>query len=468
MQFNDLLFPLVFLPLSVLLFRLVPAAFKKPALVLCSCLFIAWGSPQDLLLTLLSVVFNYISARELYALRRQGEEKKAKAVFLSAVIADLLFLGYFKYFNFVTSNLGALFKTALVKNTLAVPMGISFFTFSELSFLFDVYRERVAAPGKPMDFALYVLFFPKFGSGPIMQYKDMEEQLLSRPAPRLKTETGVRVFLAGLFKKVLLANTLGAVFTPISSMDPASMSMVTAWIGALSYAFMLYYDFSGYSDMALGIGKIFGVDLPVNFRYPYLSDSVSDFWRRWHASLGAWFRDYVYIPLGGSRGGDLKTVRNLTVVWLLTGIWHGANWTFLIWGVFHGAVIVLEKFVLKNALPRIPLPLRRAGTFLAVLAGWVFFFSPGVGPAFSYLGRMVSVAHFTDRTAGYYLLTALPLLIVSVIGASPVVRNAAVALKRSHKKWFFVAEAAVFALGLGLSIAGMLSDTYSSFLYAQF
>ena len=276
------------------------------------------------------------------------------------------------------------------------------------------------------------------------------------------------MFLTGLCKKVLIADSLQLTFGAVSAMAAEELSLLTAWLGALSYAFMLYFDFSGYSDMARGLGRVFGYSLPINFKYPYFSESVSDFWRRWHASLGGWFRDYVYIPLGGSREGDAKTIRNLMIVWLLTGLWHGANWTFLLWGLFHGVIIVLEKFPLKRVLPRIPAVLRQMVTFLLVTVGWVLFFSPDVGAAFRFLCRMGAVGAPVDDAAIYYLKSTLPVLVLAIIGSAPVVRQAAVRLERSRPRWFYVAEIVLFTAGLLLCVAGMVGSTYTSFLYAQF
>ena len=468
MAFNQLIFPFVFLPVSFLVFKIVPVRFKKFALLLLSLLFITWGNPGDLPIVLLSVVFNYYSCLQISHLNEKNKPDKAKTVLITAVTVDLLMLGFFKYFNFISQNIAGLFKASPVQNTMAVPVGISFFTFSVLSALFDVYRKKADEPKNLMDFALFVTFFPKLSSGPIIQYNEMSVQLSSMKVSRANTEAGMRMFVVGLAKKVLLANTLNIGFSAISGLNTASLTALSAWIGALSYSFMLYFDFSGYSDMAIGLGKVFGFELPQNFRYPYYSDSVSDFWRRWHASLGAWFRDYVYIPCGGSREGNAKTIRNLLIVWLLTGIWHGANWTFILWGLYHGILIIAEKFVFKKVIDKTPLFIRKIVTFILVVIGWVFFFSPDIGTAFSYLSKMFAFSVPYNSDALYYLGSSALLLAVSAVGSLPAVRGTAILIQRKRYRWFYTLQIIIFALLLIFSIAGMVSDTYSSFLYSQF
>ena len=301
-----------------------------------------------------------------------------------------------------------------------MPIGVSFFTFSLLSYLFDVYRDRAPAARNMLDFSLYVTFFPKLVSGPIVQYAEMEPQLRDHPVTREGFGSGARLFLIGLAKKVLLANTLGTTFYALSALPMTQLSTLSAWLGAVCYALMLYFDFSGYSDMAIGLASMFGFRFGRNFDYPYVSQSITEFWRRWHISLGAWFRDYVYIPCGGSRAGTARTIANLLLVWLLTGIWHGANWTFLLWGVYYGILLLLEKFVLRHVL-----------TLLLVLIGWVFFFSSSPAAAFGWIGRMFgSGSALIDATAKYYLAGCWPLLLVGAIGSFPVVSHVGTNLLR--------------------------------------
>ena len=469
MAFNDISFLFLFFPLALLLHKVMPMAGKNIVLLVLSLLFFAWGSPQYVALLVLSILFNYFTGLQMAKNKEEKDEKGLRFTLWSAVAANLLLLGFFKYWGFVIENFNAVFRTSIPVRQMDMPLGISFFTFSILSYLFDVYRDKVPAQKNILHFSLFVAFFPKLVSGPIVQYKDFEAQLQDRKLTDAKFGNGCRLFLIGLAKKVLLSNTLGTTFYAVTALPTGGISVVTAWLGAISYSLMLYFDFSGYSDMAIGIAQMFGFQFEKNFDYPYLSSSVSEFWRRWHISLGAWFRNYVYIPLGGSRAGDKATMRNLLIVWALTGIWHGAAWNFVFWGLYYGAILLLEKFVLKDMLPKIPKVLRTAGTVFLVVIGWVFFFSPSLGSAFTWLARMfgIGAAGFLDATAKYYLSGSAVILAVSVFCACPIGARLGSNIYRARRNTV-VLSVMWFAVLLMLCIAGMMSSTYSSFLYFQF
>ena len=435
MAFSTLVFPFVFLPVSLILYFVLPKRLKNAALVVCSLVFFAWGTPEYLVLMVLDIAFHYFAGRELALQKARG--RSGRFVLVSSVLVNLLLLGFFKYYGFLVDNLNA------------------------LSYLFDVYRDRAPAARNVLDFSLYVTFFPKLVSGPIVQYAEMEPQLRDHPVTREGFGSGARLFLIGLAKKVLLANTLGTTFYALSALPMAQLSTLSAWLGAVCYALMLYFDFSGYSDMAIGLASMFGFRFGKNFDYPYVSQSITEFWRRWHISLGAWFRDYVYIPCGGSRAGTVRTIANLLLVWLLTGIWHGANWTFLLWGVYYGILLLLEKFVLRRVLEHLPGLLRHVLTLLLVLIGWVFFFSSSPAAAFG------SGSALVDATAKYYLAGCWPLLLVGAIGSFPVVSHVGTNLLRRNKAWQAFSVVLFLALLL-LCIALMMNDTYSTFLYFQF
>ena len=469
MAFSELKFVFLFLPLALLAHKVMPMRGKNLILALLSLLFFAWGSPEYVLLMLAIVAFNYFSGLLIGEKKAENDPRGAKYALVSAVAANLLMLGFFKYWGFLLENVNAVFGTHLATRITSMPIGVSFFTFSVLSYLFDVYRDKAEAQHNIVHFTLFVTFFPKLVSGPIVPYAEMERQILERKIGPAHFGRGSRLFLIGLSKKVLLADTLGKTFYALSALEPGELSVVSAWLGAVSYALMLYFDFGGYSDMALGLAEMFGFTFQKNFDYPYMSASITEFWRRWHISLGAWFRDYVYIPLGGSREGKARTVRNLLIVWLLTGIWHGANWTFLVWGLYYGLLLLLEKFVFAKILEKIPNFVRRIPTLLLVIIGWVFFFSPSLGSAFRWLGSMLGLGAggLLDSTAKYYLSGCAIILVISAFGAFPLAAKLGnQALRR--RRWPVYVSVAWFAALMILCIAGMTVSTYSSFLYFQF
>ena len=469
MAFHELGFLFLFFPVAMAVYLPLPKLAKNIAMVVLSLVFFAWGSAAYVPVLVLSILFNYLSGKQLHALKAAQQDQKAKLVLWSAVAANLLLLGFFKYWGFVITNINGLLGTSLQAPQAAMPLGISFFTFSVLSYLFDVYGDKVEGPGKLLDFALYVSFFPKLVSGPIVSYRDFTAQLEERKVNLNRIGGGCRLFLIGLAKKILIADLLGTTFQAVTALPLADVSVLTAWLGALSYTMMLYFDFSGYSDMAIGIAQICGFAFAKNFDYPYLATGISDFWRRWHISLGAWFRDYVYFPLGGSRVETKKIIRNLSVVWLLTGIWHGANWTFIVWGLYHGALQLLEKFVLKDALEKIPTWVKIPFTFLGVLIGWVFFFAPDLGFAFTWLGRMLGIGTvFADATARYYLAGCWVVLLIALLGANPLPARLAGNLYKSRSNLPVALSVVWFALLLMACIAVMTGSTYTSFLYFQF
>ena len=469
MAFNEIGFLFVFFPVVVALHAIMPMKGKNILLLLASLVFFAWGSPEYLLLMVLIILYNYFSGLQIDHCFEEDNEGGAKRVLIVSVVVNLLLLGFFKYWGFLLENFNALFGTSIPVRKLPMPIGVSFFTFSILSYLYDVYRDKAPVATNLLDFSLYVTFFPKLVSGPIVQYAAMEEQLRQRRISGIRFGRGVRLFLIGLAKKVLLSNTLGTTFYGVSALGAENVSTVTAWLGAVSYALMLYFDFSGYSDMAIGLGEMFGFSFDKNFDYPYMANSITDFWRRWHISLGAWFRDYVYIPLGGSREGTGITIRNLCIVWLLTGIWHGANWTFLMWGVYYGILLILEKFVFKKVVDVLPKFIGRIFTLFLVIIGWVFFFSPSIDSAFTWLGHMFGLGGvgFLDATARYYLSGSWLTIAIGCIAAYPLGTKLGNHFYRGGDTRVYV-SILWFAVLLVLCIAGMMSSTYSTFLYFQF
>ncbi len=464
MSLNSLFFVFLFLPAGWLIQRLAPEKAKNAVLLLLSAAFITWGSPRDMLLILCSALFNFFTALELSALQQKERKKYARLVFISGIAVNLLLLFFYKYTGFALSAFGVGKSLSLP----VAPVGISFYTFSAVSFLTDVYRGTVPAPKNFIDLALYLTFFPKFISGPIVPYADFEKELYARSADAALTEAGVTRFTVGLAKKLVVADSLALTFNAIIALPAGDLTVIHAWLGLFTYAFMLYFDFSGYSDMAIGLGNACGFHFNENFDHPYVSVSVTDFWRRWHVSLGRWFRDYVYIPLGGSRQGQAKTVRNLAVVWVLTGLWHGAAWTFVLWGVYHLILLLLEKFVFAGLKQKLPKAVNIALTFILVILGWVPFFSPSLSYAGTYLARLVGIggAGFVNGNALYLLRGGAVWLALAAIGSTPLIKALGDRLK--DKKAFIPIKVILLVALLALSLAAMISGTYQSFLYAQF
>ncbi|MBE6927417.1 MAG: MBOAT family protein [Ruminococcaceae bacterium] len=467
MDFSTITFLFFLLPVSVLLYAVVPLKLKNAVLLLVSILFFSWGTPQYLILIVCSIFFNYFTALELEGLLKSEKQRSAKLVLWVSVAINVMLLGFFKYYGFVVNNINALLGTSLEASTLPIPIGLSFYTFTLLSYLFDVYRGKAPVSRNLLNFSLYVTFFPKLVSGPIVQYSDITDQFYDREFSWESFGNGTRLFLIGLGKKVLLANLLGTTFYALTDLPLQEVTFVSAWLGVLCYSLMLYMDFGGYSDMAIGLSQMFGFEIKKNFDYPYLSESITVFWRRWHISLGAWFREYVYFPLGGSRAGKGNTIRNLLIVWCLTGIWHGANWTFIFWGLYHGALLILEKFILARQLDRLPKIARHAITVVLVMIGWVFFFSDSLSMALAWLARMVFFNGLCGSTALYYLGSCwLPMLIAG-FACFPLGARIGNNLMRRGNLWKPL-SILFFAAILLLSLACLLNDTYSTFLYAQF
>lgn len=391
MIFSSVFFLFVFLPLVLIVYYLVPFFLKNFVLLLFSLVFYAWGEPVYVILMILSILINFFSGLELEYFLENREKGKARIACIVTVAINLLVLGFYKYYGFLIENLNALFHLQISYQELALPIGISFYTFQTLSYIVDVYRGRVKAQHNVISFGAYVSMFPQLIAGPIVRYADVEKQLKRRTISRAKFGEGVVWFITGLGKKVLLANNIGSVFESIQALGTSNTTVLAAWIGCFAYTMQIYFDFSGYSDMAIGLGKMLGFDFIQNFEYPYTAVSITDFWRRWHISLSSWFREYVYIPLGGNRVSAPKHIRNLLIVWTLTGLWHGAAWNFILWGLYYGIILVFEKYFLSDVLDRIPTALRRVYTLFLVMIGWMLFAANSLGEALAYIGTMFGV-----------------------------------------------------------------------------
>ena len=382
MVFSSVVFLFRFLPLFFLLYYVIPGRAKNGILFLGSLFFYAWGEPVYVLLMLFSTVVDYIHGR---LLERHRGSAAAKRVLLSSVLINLAVLCFFKYADFLIEAVNGAADISIPLLNLPLPIGISFYTFQTMSYTIDVYRGEAKVQKNLLDFGVYVTMFPQLIAGPIVKYRDVETGLHHRKLSLEGISNGMKRFCIGLAKKVLLANNIGELWVFVSGMEFREMSTMTAWVGILAFAFQIYFDFSGYSDMAIGLGEMLGFHFPENFRYPYISASVTEFWRRWHISLGSWFREYVYIPLGGNRKGRLKQLLNILVVWTLTGIWHGAGWNFLLWGMWFAVLLVLEKLFLGKVLSWLPGVVGILYTMIAVRLGWVLFALDTPGRILGYL-----------------------------------------------------------------------------------
>ena len=469
MVFSSLLFLFVYLPLTLLGYYLSPRRARNTVLFLFSLLFYAWGEPIYLILMAVSITVAYVMGFGV-AKYRATDPKRAKRWMILSVGINLAFLFFFKYYNFFAETLSRLpFLRIPTVDGLRLPIGISFYTFQILSYTVDLYRKDCDLQRNYVSFGTYVTLFPQLIAGPIVRYRDVDEQLRMRRERIEDFSLGVRRFCCGLAKKLLLGDPLAsghAYYQSLLTFEPTALG---AWMTVILYTLHLYYDFSGYTDMALGLGRMFGFRFPENFNYPYIAKSITEFWRRWHISLSTWFREYVYIPLGGNRVGKRKLYRNLAIVWLLTGLWHGASWNFVLWGVYFGALIILERAFLLEALEKMSTAVRHIYTMLLVCVGFLIFSYTDLGAAWHCARALVGIGcvGVTTPVASYQLLHLLPLVLVAAIGATPMPKRWLTRLLERYPR----GEGAIPLLCgavLLLCVAYLTDSTFSPFEYLNF
>ena len=467
MVFSSLEFLFVFLPVTLLVYFCVPHKVRNLVLLLFSLFFYGWGEPVYVFLMIFTILIDYLGGW-FVGKWRDEKPRAAKAALVASILINLGMLGFFKYYDFFVSNLARIpCFSSLQPLGLTLPIGISFYTFQSLSYVIDVYRRETDAQKNLLAFGTYVTLFPQLIAGPIVRYRDVDDQLTNRTESVALFASGVRTFLCGLAKKVLLANAAGQIFDSLKAGE--GVSAFGAWFGLLFYLFQIYFDFSGYSDMAVGLGKMFGFRFLENFDYPYIATSITDFWRRWHISLSTWFLEYVYIPLGGNRRGTLKTWRNLLIVWLCTGFWHGASWNYILWGLYYFVLLAIEKLFLYRALEKIPRFFRHAYTLLFVYFGWLLFTFEDGAAGIAYLCKMFG-ANGTALWQGsdlWLLLSNLVFLCILVIASTPYPK------RRFWRLWekSGAARAAAAAGGaalLILCVAYLVNSSYNPFLYFRF
>ena len=473
MVFSSTIFLFGFLPLSLLIYYIMPLKGRNLALFLLSLVFYGFGEPTYILVMLFSVTVAYLTGFPI-GKYRESAPKKAKFWLILSVCLNLGMLLFFKYTNFFIENLALIPPLSGILEPiegLTLPIGISFYTFQIMSYSIDLYRGKTDTQRSYISFGAYVALFPQLIAGPIVRYRDVDDQLISREHSVDKFASGVSRFTVGFAKKLLLGDSLAAVYAYLGTVYATEPTTLTAWLLVLTYTLHIYFDFSGYSDMAIGLGRMLGFEFIENFNYPYLASSVTDFWRRWHISLSSWFREYVYIPLGGNRKGLARQFVNMGVVWFLTGFWHGAAWNFILWGVFYFVILALEKAFLlkwfqKSAATR---ALGHIWALLLVGIGWMLFDHTDLAEAFTVIGGLfgMGTVGFTSSTVGYELLRCLPLLVVSVIAATPYPARLLAKAQDKHPR-LAILRPVLIGLALLVAVAYMVSGTFSPFLYYIF
>ena len=459
MVFSSLTFLFAFLPITLILYYLVPKKAKNVVILVSGLLFYAWGEPIYVLVMILSTFIDYTAGR---IIDKYDDRPKIRTVcLLVSLIMNIGLLGTFKYLGFIIESLNAWFGLAIPNPNLPLPIGISFFTFQSMSYTIDLYRRNIKVQKNAASFMAFVTLFPQIVAGPIVRYEDIQNEIDERTITEKMVGDGISRFIVGLGKKVLIANNIGLLWTEVKALDYGSLSAVTAWLGILAFTFQIYFDFSGYSDMAIGLGKMMGFTFPENFNYPYISASITEFWRRWHMTLSGWFREYVYIPLGGNRKGLKRQIFNLFVVELLTGIWHGANWNFICWGLYYFVLLALEKLFL--------LPYLKKGrvwphiyTLFLVVVGWAMFVGNDAGVEFGLLFRKLFIPSGGVMPL-YFLRNYGVLLAVSVVCCTPLIEKLWKLLSRNA-----ITKALTILVLLTVSMAYVVGSTNSPFLYFNF
>ena len=462
MVFSSITFLYYFLPILILVYYVVPSKLRNLTILIFSLAFYFYGEPKYVLLLVASFTLNYLFAKMIY-------KNKSKTYLMIGVIINILILVYFKYTNFLIFNVNQIFKLSINFLDIVMPIGISFFTFQEVSYLIDVYKERVTPSSSLLNYATYVCLFPQLVAGPIVRYSQINEQLKSREHSFNNFSVGVTRFILGLSKKVILANLLGTMYDELSTIT--QYTVLLFWLKAIGYTLQLYLDFSAYSDMAIGLGHMFGFSFTENFNYPLVANSITDFWRRWHITLSSFFKDYVYIPLGGNRVSFVKWLRNIFVVWFLTGLWHGASWNYILWGLYFALLLLIEKKVLKKRLEKHRV-LSHVYTLFFVIISFVIFKNESIVELKKHLIGMFNFANYKlfDSTVLYYLKSYAILILVSVLASTPLLKNIAKNLSKRKvlKNFSIILEPALIIILLVISTSSLISSTYNPFLYFRF
>ena len=486
MVFSQLTFLYYFLPIVMIVYFFSSDKIRNVLIFITGLLFYAWGEPFYVCLMLFSTAIDYTAGRLMA--KYDDDNKKRKICLIVSVCMNVGLLAIFKYSDFLIDSFNGVFGTSVTNPVVLVnkalnslypfglnekrvelPIGISFYTFQSMSYTIDLYLRNIKVQKSFLNFASYVSLFPQIVAGPIVRYEDVANELESRTVNIAKISAGIGIFVKGLAKKVLLANNIGMVWTQVKAMDYSTISVATAWLGIIAFAFQIYFDFSGYSDMATGLGKMLGFEFPKNFDHPYISKSISEFWRRWHITLGSWFRSYVYIPLGGNRNGNFKTYRNLFITWALTGLWHGASWNFILWGLFFGVLIIIERLGFGKILEKLPSAVSMLYTFVMVLFGWVLFDTDTLADAGKYYAAMFGAGgSLVDSYARYTIASNAVMLVLCILISGGLGSRLISFCEEKNKRASAVAGVAVKIGGLLICTAYLVGATYNPFLYFRF
>lgn len=464
MVFSSLVFMFAYLPITLLAYYLVPRQGRNIFLFIVNLIFYGWGEPKLVLLMVFNIFFNYIGGWLVDKYR--ADAKKKKLFLILTCVLDIGILAVFKYTGMITETLNMLPFLNIPELQISLPIGISFYTFQTMSYVIDVYRDDAPVSKNFINFGTYVALFPQLIAGPIVRYRDVAEQLVNRRETLEMFTRGVKLFMVGLAKKVIIANTMGTLTTNIFATTDEN-GVVGTWVGMIAYTFQIYFDFSGYSDMACGLGNMMGFEFLKNFNYPYIAKSITDFWRRWHISLSTWFKEYVYIPLGGNRKGVKRQILNLLIVWGLTGLWHGAAYNFVLWGLYYGLLLILEKFVLKKFLDRLPSFVQHIYTLFIIIIGWGLFYFTDVGQLGEFMADLFNFGNgICGNQAFNLIMSNLPMLIIAAVASTPLATM--LYTRFEHRRFMWIPET-LYCMGvLAVSTASLVNQSYNPFLYFRF
>ena len=466
MVFSSVVFLYIFLPIMLLLYFIVPKKFKNAIMILASLIFFVWGEIRYILIMLLLAIMDFFCGKKI---TQYNDNKKKKLFYLLInVTVNLSILFFFKYADFIIKNINTIIGLNIPLLNIPLPIGVSFNTFQSLSYIIDVYRGNVKSEKSFYNYLTYTTLFPQIIAGPIVRYETVDEELETKNISLDNFSLGMKRFIIGLGKKVLIANNVGVLWNVIETGSYSELTMSFAWLGMVAFALQIYFDFSGYSDMAIGLAKIFGMDFDENFNYPYISKSITEFWRRWHITLGSWFRDYIYIPLGGNRKGFAKQIRNILIVWFLTGAWHGASWNFILWGVYFGVILILEKLFILKILDKSPKIISHIYCIILVLVSWSIFAFEDLSKVINYIKAMFINNSIYNNETIYYFRNYIFIIIIGVICSVPLWKNIKERIdKKNSKTLEFITTLGYVAIFI-LSTASLVTDTFNPFLYFRF